>query len=165
MNQFALLENKIVEEKILLHGSARKLFDLRPNKRINDGPSALCATQFPEIAILMAILRGCKGKGGVKYKNIITQENPVLHLRLSPVKLESLLTTDEIKGYVYLLDRDGFDCHTLNEFRTKRSRFVREPITVSKSDLPFIPKEGEREYYIPLSMNIVTSFPVRDYFL
>lgn len=147
MSQLLLLKNKVIEEKVLLHGSGRQFYELRPTKRIHDGPSAICATQFPEIAVLMVVLCNCKGKGGVKYKNINTEINPVLHLRISSTKLDSLLNTEEVTGYIYILDRYDFERHSLNELRSARSRFVRKPIPVSKSDLPFIPEKGIRQYF------------------
>lgn len=163
MSQIDLLTQKVIEEKIILHGSPRKFYELRPTRRIEDD-CCMCATQFPEIAILMAILRKCKGHGGVKYKSITTENEPVLHLRMSAVKLNSLLSSDELTGYIYVLDRDNFQRHSLNELRCWDSRFVRAPISVTKADLPFIPEEGKREYHIPLSMDIITSFPIREYF-
>lgn len=164
MSQLILLQEKVLNEKIVLHGSARQFYELKPTKRIGDGSPAICATQFPEIAILMAILRKCSGRAGVKYKNIATEIDPVLHLRISQEKLDSLLTSQDIIGYVYLLDRDNFQRHSLNELRSADARFVRTPLTVTKADLPFVPEKGKREYHIPLSTDIMTSFPIRTYF-
>jgi hypothetical protein len=161
MSTLQMLENIVIKEKVLLHGSPNYFYELRPSRIL--GKRIVCATQFAEIAVLMAILRACRGKI-IKYQPVSSAECPYIDLRIKLAKLHHLLSTDEAIGYVYMIDRDGFKKESLEEFRIFEPRFVRKPIKVTKADLPFVPVPGTTTYRIPLKAEIFKAFPVWDYF-
>lgn len=162
MSIIKTLDEIVLKEKVLLHGSARYFYELQPS---NFGMgSVVCATQFATIAVLMAILRACPVKGHVKYQPLLSPKIDHVVLKLTKEKLQSIINNPDLEGYVYLLNRDGFRPRFFNEFRLRQSRFVRKPIKVNFNDLPFTPISGQLEYKIFTNPEIHEQFSIREYF-
>lgn len=162
MNIIENLQETVCKEKILLHGSPKYCYELRPAD-FGMG-NVLCTTQFATIAVMMAILRACPVKGQVKYQPLKNPTDDHIILKLTKEKLQSLMNHPNLEGYVYVLGRDGFKPRFFNEFRSGESRFVRKPIRVERSDLPFTPTEGQLEYKICTDPEIHRQFSTREFF-
>ncbi len=147
MNRLNSLRHLVASERCLLHGSPKKVDELHPH--FTDGELALCATQYPEIAIFMALTRGCKD-GKSAYTISTSGSRWAVTFTICENILKQLLD-ENFRGYVYALDAEGFTKSNHVEYRLFESRYSLRSMTVTRADLPFFLIEGEMLYTVPLN--------------
>lgn len=154
MNKVQILRDVVLNEKSLLHGSPKKIEELRPH--YTDDEMAICATPFPEIAIFMAVAAACKpGTHGfmvsIRDKKWSVQFNICEHIL-------AVLLQKDVKGYVYVLDSENFQRRNMFEHRAYESLYSMKTLSVTKEHLPFIPIEGQTCYKVPLNPLLAVAF-------
>ncbi|MFZ4500218.1 MAG: hypothetical protein ACOYMZ_01820 [Minisyncoccia bacterium] len=141
-----LLKKHVLENGVLLHRSPRQLTEIKPF--FTDDEFAVCATQHPEIAIYMAIVRACKPET-FSFNVFKRDRNCKATLRLCEEALEYLMN-NTVTGYVYLLDATPFKQYKPSEYRAYESLYAQQRFIVTKEHLPFFPTPGQLHYDIHL---------------
>ncbi len=145
-----LLKKQVLENRVLLHGSPKKLTEIKPF--FTDNEFAVCATQHPELAIFMAVVGACK-VGTFGFDVFKKDRNCKASLTLCEQKLASLIEND-VFGYVYSIDSEPFKQYKSFEFRAYESVYAQEAFLVSKRHLPFFPTPGQLKYDIHLDHHV-----------
>ncbi|MDB5254676.1 MAG: hypothetical protein JWL92_52 [Candidatus Nomurabacteria bacterium] len=147
-----VLHTLVTNGNILLHGSPHLLEEIHPH--FADDEIAICATPFPELAIIMAIFKACKlGKMG--YTATLNKKTCCLTVRTCEKTVATLMAHDLV-GYVYVIDADGFSEKSPFEYRIYNSIYAQKRIAITKSDLPFMPTYGQTEYKILLNRQLAS---------
>ena len=149
-----LLKKHVLEDGVLLHGSPRQLTEIKPF--FTDGEFAVCATQHPELAIFMAVVRACK-TGSFSFGVFKKDRNCKASLKLCSDKLQYLMN-NEVIGYVYSLDSTPFKQYKSFEYRAYESLYVQQRFVVTKEHLPFFPTPGQLHYDIHLDHRVHHAF-------
>lgn len=146
MNKITALRDVVLNEKCLLHGSPTKIDELRPH--YTDGEMAICATPFSEIAVFMAVVAACKPGS---HSFVVSIKNGKCSVEFTMCKhILARLLQNDAKGYVYVLDSEGFKKRDIFEHRAYESLYCMRTLTVTKEHLPFIPIPGELHYKVLL---------------
>jgi hypothetical protein len=148
MNKLKILRNVVLTENCLLHGSPKKIEEIRLH--YTDGEMAICATPYPEIAVFMAVVNACRpGNSGILMT--IHQKKYFVKFTLCERMLSVLLRND-VRGYVYALDAESFKSKTPPfEYRAYESLYSTRVLSVGKEHLPFMPMEGQTTYNVLLN--------------
>lgn len=131
---------KLAEVKrYLFHGSPEKLETIEPRQAYNnsqtDGQPAVIATSYYEIAVFRAIMLAAKAKiSNGQYKSGFSTENGKISFRASKNTLD--VAKSNMIGFVYVLDKSGFQEHNSMEYRAFRTVKPTQIIKVSSDDLP-----------------------------
>lgn len=135
MSKIKKLEALIINQKVLLHGGPNEYTELLPF--LTDGEVAVCATQFPEIAIFMALLKsypvGGERNFGIQFHTYGNSVSATFTWKLNPTFIHHPL-----KGYVYVVAKEKFTKKFRSEFRSyERVNFLNYH-EVTREDLPFV---------------------------
>jgi len=144
-----ILLNHVFNNNALLHGSPKNINEIHP--LLTDGELAICATQYPEIAIFMTVVGACK-KG--KHTFSIHRKDGQLRIKfiVCEEKLQELLSSHNA-GFVYTIDADHFRKVSPVEHRTYDPVYIQQKFEVKKEHLPFIPLKGHHEYMVFISQS------------
>jgi|GEM_PF-2588358 len=138
-----LLQKLVANQNVLLHGSPRKLGEIKTS--FTDKQMAICATHCPELAIFMALVKTCK-YGTPDYRVSGKNSDPVrVTFTLCPEQLQYLITTDPT-AYVYAVDAENFERIDFIEHRTYDSVYISDIYVINKTHLPFMFVEDQFEY-------------------
>jgi hypothetical protein len=154
MDKIKTLRHLVLHDKCLLHGSPRKIEELRPH--YTDGEMAVCATPYVEIAIFMAVVNACR-PGTTGIFTSINRKKCSAEFSMCDQVLHTLLQND-VQGYVYALDAQGFKKWTPFEHRVYESLYSLRTLSVGKEHLPFLPTEGQTSYKVPLNPLFALTF-------
>ncbi len=144
-----VLQSLVASGNTLLHGSPKQFDEAFPS--LADDELAVCATPCAEIAITMALMKACIGRGG--YTASLSKSKCNLEIRVCE-KLLSALLHKKVVGYVHVMDAAHFSKKSPFEFRAYESLYVQKSIKVTNEDLPFVPVAGQLIYKIPVNRNV-----------
>lgn len=125
--------------RYLFHGSPTSMEVIEPRQAYNDsrpdGPMAVVATPYYQLAIFRAIILATKESVEPgKYKSGFSFDNDQLSFRASRETLAA--TRSGITGFVYVLDKDNFQKHSSMEYRTSAPVRPFKTFEVGANDLP-----------------------------
>ena len=147
-----VLHTLVTQGGILLHGSPNLLEEIHPH--FADGEIAICATTFPELAIIMGVFKAC---GPCRMSYVATHHKGTYCIKISMCEkaLAALLYDDPI-AYVYSIDAEDFSKKSPFEYRLYDSIYTQKRIAVSKKDLPFMPVSGQTNYTVILNRQLAS---------